>query len=107
MAVYPPRGRIVHLYVAGYQPGPKTRSLDETTMCGATANETTPPPVGPSPTGRVHVPLAKAMQSEAFAAAKPADPRPSWMWCANCLGHAVRHFDLTAVVLTKLKEKEF
>lgn len=114
MAVFPPRGRVVHLFVAGYQPGAKPRGLAETSMCGASVNEVTPPPVGPSQTGRVHVPLADAVTFEGFAPPPPNAPysiqHPYWTWCAPCLGHAVKHFDLTATTLSQLvalpKEKE-
>ncbi len=103
VAVYPPRGQVVHLYLPNYRPGAKGRSsIVETAMCGATANVETPPPVGPLPTGRVHVPLREAIAPDAFEPPKPTDPRPQWRWCGPCLGRAVERFDLVGLVIGAL-----
>lgn len=104
VAVYPPRGQIVHLYLPEYRPGTKARSVKVTGMCGASVNHTTPPPVGPSPTGRVHVALHEAIHYEHPAPADAADPRPPrfWSWCAPCLGRAVQHYDLADIVLKQI-----
>ena len=104
MAVYPPRGNIVHLYLPGYRPGLRTRSIVESAMCGASANESVPPPVGPAPTGRILVPLGDAINSEAFTQPRPLDPRPQWRWCKDCLGHAVVHYDIWQPVMGQLVE---
>lgn len=106
-AVYPPRGQLVHLYLPDYAPGPKSRSnVVEVAMCNAAANETTPPPVGPLPTGRKRVPLSQAVGSAAFLAPGPNDPRPFWRWCAICLGRAVEHYGLAGVVLDQILKED-
>ena len=104
VAVYPPRGQVVHLFLDGYRPGAKSRSLSQASMCGAYVGHTTPPPVGPKPTGRVHVPLDEAVGIEAFDQPKPFDPRPQWRWCAVCLGRAAEHYGLIDKLLGHLLE---
>lgn len=106
-AVYPPRGQLVHLYLPNYRPGAKSRSsMVDSTMCNQPANENVPPPVGPLPTGRKRVPLARAVGSEAFLAPGPDDPRPMWRWCGVCLGRAVEHYGLAALVLDQILKEE-
>lgn len=85
-AVKPERGNVVHLFLDGYQPGPKPRPhADASGMCGAPLMsrilDTEPRPT---------VPLADAIK---WGNTKPHrnDPRPAWTWCRPCLGHAATH----------------
>ena len=108
VAVAPPRGSLVHLYLPGYQPGGKSRSVRDTAMCGSFANEQTPPPVGPMPTGRVHVPLAEAAGViREMTEAAPSSPwiaARSLRWCPLCIGRAAEVLDLTGTVIGRVLE---
>lgn len=96
-AVKPPRGRVVHLHVPGYQPGSKDRPLkDRSGMCG----------IGIWPNGvprleRELVPLVDALQWTSLAPCE-TDPRPTWVWCRPCIGHLVVHAGMEGVVLASL-----
>ncbi|QGJ93520.1 hypothetical protein SEA_MUFASA8_72 [Arthrobacter phage Mufasa8] len=100
VAVYPPRGAIVHLHLPGFTTN-KTRSLVDSALCGASTSTSTPPPVGPRPTGRVKVPIGKAVNINAFQPSED-DPRPAWSWCANCLGRAALHYGLQGQLIKNI-----
>lgn len=95
VAVVSPRGALVHLHIPGYQITGKRRSDSvDTALCGQPANEQVPPPVGPIPTGRKHVPVTDVVR----AMNAPLDPlfHPYRLrWCALCLGRAVEAFGIT------------
>jgi hypothetical protein len=94
-AVKPPRGNVVHLHLPDYQlSNDHPRVLkDRQAMCGH----------GIWPNGQPQmthelVPLADALTWTSLAPST-SDPRPSWRWCRNCLGHAVEVHALQARVL--------
>lgn len=84
LAVTPARGRVVHLHSPDYQPGLRERPLgDRVGMCGI--------PIWPNGRPllpRQLVPLADALKWTSLATSD-TDPRPTWMWCKACIGHAV------------------
>lgn len=71
----------IHLYVPGYQPGPKPRNPPDVGLCNGTG----------SVLRNELVPIAEALDWT-----KPHGPcdhcnsaRPDWVWCHLCLGRAI------------------
>ncbi len=100
MAIKPARGSTVHLHSPGYQPSARPRPhSDISAMCGA-------PVFFGNPTASYeNVPLELALRWTALTPS-PEDPRPSWEWCRNCLGHVVRAFGLEQAVLNTVAERQ-
>lgn len=94
LAVTPARGRVVHLHSPGYQPGERERPLgDRVGMCGIPIW-----PNGQPLLPRQLVPLTDALKWTSVAPSD-TDPRPTWMWCRACIGHAVVALSLQDGVL--------
>lgn len=107
--VWPPAqtgGLTIHLYLAGFQPGRKTRDFDGA-MCGIAANterwrikdHTLPQAEWEReyfPNGRWHQPFVEGFE---FV-------QPPWRWCSICLGRAINHLDLAADVARLIAAKE-
>lgn len=71
----------IHIYVAGYQPGPKRRGIPEgTPLCGAFVHR-----------GARRVPLGDALRwpERHVPTDKYDPPLHQWVWCRACVGHAV------------------
>lgn len=93
----PGRGATVHLYLPGFELR-KGRSLDVSSMCGVACNESTPPPVGPRPTGRKWIPIDAA--ADYIRRAEGGEwPLIALRWCAPCIGRAVEHYGLAVAVM--------
>lgn len=103
VAVYGgPSTSVIHLHLPSFRTQ-KPRSTRETALCGPNVNHTTPPPVGPRPTGRIWIPLEKAVAREREfqekLAAVVSDDDP-WLlirdrrFCGKCLGIAAVHAGL-------------
>jgi hypothetical protein len=69
-------GSKIHIFLEGYQPGKKTRTLSFQPMCGQFTSSRAR-----------RVPLAQALQwpDRVF---DEDDPRKTRTWCAACVGHA-------------------
>jgi hypothetical protein len=71
-------GNVIHFHVPGYQPGKKTRScVDTSGLCN----------IGLRPTAQNTAPLTEALSWPDTHKACGC-PRPGWVWCRPCLGHA-------------------
>ena len=71
-------GNTIHLHLPGYKPGRKSRSTGGTaTLCG-----------GASVVRATTAPLTEAL-SWPDTHKDCGCPRPGWVWCKPCLGHAV------------------
>jgi len=85
LTALPRGGQILHLYLRGYQPGAKRRSIrDNASLCNVSVGRCT------------LVPFADSLGM------KPSDtdPCPRWTWCRTCIGHAVDLASLSTEVLT-------
>lgn len=83
----------IHLYVEGYQPGPKRRGVPRSTpLCGAFIHS-----------NHRRVPLAEALKWPMRHEAPGYDPPLTrWHWCRGCVGHAVYLGGLLDEVLAML-----
>lgn len=82
----------IHLWSEDYRPGSKRRSSHyESPLCGQ----------GRIGNDAVMVPIAETT-GWTDRMPSPQDPRPSWDWCRNCIGHALHLAGLTYVALDHL-----
>lgn len=98
-AVKPPRGNVVHLHMPDYQiASTHPRVLkNRQAMCGHAIW-----PNGTPVMTYEQVPLGDALKWTSLAPSEE-DPRPSWRWCRNCIGHAVELHGIQWMVLDHVR----
>lgn len=92
-------GSKIHLFSAGYQPGPKKRRDPDRNMCGQFTSLVQ---------WERRIPLAEAVAlgwgTEGFTPATPdyVHVWKHWAWCRGCIGHAAAETGLLAQVIAML-----
>lgn len=87
-------GRTIHLRLPGFRPGQKSRTFNDSALCGAADTHS-------RRTTEIDFDIALALERSIPVDDDPRPkPPPIRRWCPKCVGHALAVFDLIDVALT-------